>query len=126
MKIDFISIKEQFDTSSPICLLYTSDQLAGDSSADTSIYEAEAIEEIFHAIETVFQGLQQRQKPMLSDMITIKLCDQISEKQSRQYCFISKEIMDAWTTTGVLPSQRDIAKKYGRDETSMSLSLIHI
>lgn len=99
------------------------DQLAGDSSADTSIYEEEAIEEIFHAIETVFQGLQQRQKPMLSDMITIKLCDQISEKQSRQYCFISKEIMDAWTTTGVLPSQRDIAKKYGRDETSMSRSV---
>ena len=60
---------------------------------------------------------------MLSDMITIKLCDQISEKQSRQYCFISKEIMDAWTTIGVLPSQRDIAKKYGRDETSMSRSV---
>lgn len=97
--------------------------LAGDSSADISIYVEEAKTEIFNAIETVFQGLQQRQRPMLSDMITIKLCDQIYEKQSRQYSFISKEIMDAWTTTGVLPSQRDIAKKYGRDETSVSRSV---
>ena len=98
-------------------------QLVGASSADTSIYEEETIEEIFHAIETVFQGLQERQKPMLSDMITIKLCDQISETRSKQYSFISKEIIDAWTTTGVLPSQRDIAKKYGRDETSVSRSV---
>lgn len=97
--------------------------LTGDSSADISIYVEEAKAEIFNAIETVFQGLQQRQRPMLSDMITIKLCDQIYEKQSREYSFISKEIMDAWTTTGVLPSQRDIAKKYGRDETSVSRSV---
>ena len=67
--------------------------------------------------------LQLRQRPMLSDMITLKLCDQISETQRRQYSFISKDIMDAWTTTGVLPTQRDIAKKYGRDETSVSRSV---
>ena len=99
------------------------DQLAGDLSTDTSIYEEETIDEIFLAIEQVFQGLQLRQRPMLSDMITLKLCDQISETQRRQYSFISKDIMDAWTTTGVLPTQRDIAKKYGRDETSVSRSV---
>ena len=99
------------------------DQLAGDSTADTPIYEKETIDGIFLAIERAFQELQQRQRPMLSDMITIRLCAQISEKQSRQYSFISKEIMDAWTTTGSLPSQRDIAKKYERDETSVSRSV---
>ncbi|OUQ61829.1 hypothetical protein B5E56_00710 [Flavonifractor sp. An112] len=99
------------------------DQLAGNISAEASIYEKETIKEILFAINQVFQGLQQRQKPIISDMITIKLCDQLSETQSSQYSFVSKEIMDAWTTTGVLPTQREIAKKYGRDEASISRSV---
>lgn len=99
------------------------DQFADGSSFDASIYGEETIGEILFAIEQVYQGLQPRQKPIISDMITLKICEQLSEIQSGQYSFISKAIMDAWMTTGVLPTQRDIAKKYGRDESSISRSV---
>ena len=41
------------------------------------------------ATEVVFQGLQQRQRPMRLDMITIKFCDQISENQKVDNTFSS-------------------------------------
>ena len=96
------------------------DQLADDFSIDSSLCAREGVEEILFVIEQMYLGLQLRQRPIISDMITIKICEHLPKTQSVKYSFISNEIMETWMKTGFLPAQRDIAKKYGRDETSIS------
>ena len=76
-------------------------------------------EELLDKIEKTFNSLQKRQKPIVSDIMTTKLWLDLEEIE-KKYSFISKDAIEEWKKSGVLPTQREIAKKNNREETSVS------
>lgn len=99
------------------------DQLPGSTSVTQRIEAAEEVGAILERIEKVFSSLQARQQPIVSDMITIKICSFLTETQGGKFSFVSAAVMEEWIKCGTLPTQRDISKKYGRDEASISRTL---
>lgn len=99
------------------------DQIPGNASASQHIESEEEIEAILEKVDEAFNSLQARQKPVVSDMITIKICPFLTKSQARRFSFISDPVIEEWIKCGTVPTQRDIAKKYGRDEASVSRTL---
>ena len=93
--------------------------IAGNVNIEREFEEKEEAENILNKVDKVFQELRAKQQPIVSDVITTKiwLCLQDSEQQ---YSFISKEVAEEWNKKGTLPTQRELARKYGRDEASIS------
>ena len=80
---------------------------------------------ILNKIENAFNSLQERQKPIISDIITAKICDIMNELKItyRKYRFINNDIFLVYRTTGYIPTQKEIAQKHNRDEASISRSV---
>lgn len=95
-------------------------QIPGTENIEQRIVTEENIENILNRIETAFMSLQSRQKPIVSDMMTIKICELLADTKTRDFSFISNSVMEQWTEKGTIPTQREIAKKYDRDEASIS------
>ena len=93
--------------------------IAGNVNIEREFEEKEEAENILNKVDKVFQELRAKQQPIVSDVITTKiwLCLEDSEQQ---YSFISKEVAEEWNKKGTLPTQRELARKYGRDEASIS------
>ena len=83
----------------------------------------ESVESILLKIDEVYDNLQERQKSVVSDMITARVWTSLSEKQIESYRFISEEILDICFNTGKAPTQRAIANKHKRDEASISRTM---
>lgn len=96
------------------------DQIHGDESASRAIETAENIEELFHRLEREYEALQKRQKPIVSDMITARICSFLTDAEAGRFTFISTSVLERYRQDGSVPTQRDIAQKYGRDEASIS------
>lgn len=101
-----------------------------DNTADEFIIEEyfeslASMAAILDKIEIVYCGLQERQKPIVSDMLTIKIGLDIYEieKISKEYSFISRDVAQQIKRTGIIPAQRDIAEKYGKNEASISRTI---
>lgn len=103
----------------------TFDQKADEFSIEAYFENLASLVEILDRIEEVFSGLQERQKPIISDMLTIKIGLDIYEieKISNEYSYISKDVGTKIKKTGIVPSQRDIAEKYGKNEASISRTI---
>lgn len=101
------------------------DLLADDFLIDSFFESLAALSEMLDEIESVFLGLQDRQKPIVADMLTIKIGSEIFEieKLSKKYSFISEDIAGQIKQSGTTPSQRDIAEKYGKNEASISRTM---
>ena len=93
--------------------------ITGNVNIEREFEEKEEAENILNKVDKVFQELRAKQQPIVSDVITTKiwLCLEDSEQQ---YSFISKEVAEEWNKKGTLPTQRELARKYGRDEASIS------
>ena len=93
--------------------------IAGNVNIEREFEEKEEAENILNKVDKVFQELRAKQQPIVSDVITTKiwLCLEDSEQQ---YSFISKEVAEEWNKKGTFPPQRELARKYGRDEASIS------
>ena len=99
------------------------DMVAGTSSPEEDYCEAESIRDILKAVDVVFDSLQERQKPVISDILTCRLCSFISEYESADYHFVSKDILDSYMEGRNVPSQREIAGRYGCKESSLSRTI---
>lgn len=99
------------------------DQIQGDESASQGIEAAENIEELLRRIEREYISLQKRQKPIVSDMLTARICNFLSEAEAGRFTFISDAVLARYRQNGTVPTQRDIAQKYGRDEASISRTI---
>ncbi len=84
--------------------------------------EKEDKKEFLDKVERVFNSLQKREKPIISDILTTKLWLYLDETD-KKYSFISKKIAEEWKKTGILPTQREIASGYNRHEASVSTSI---
>lgn len=96
------------------------DQLSDGHLVEENLLTSARVEEILTVVETAFLSLQQRQMPIISDMMTIRLASTIVETgDTSSYSFISKEVLSQYSKDQ-LPSQRTIAEKYGKNEASIS------
>lgn len=99
---------------------------AGESfNADRNLIDQSELKEQLDQIEAVFQTLQQRQKGLISDLLTAKLWEILEEQGigSAQYSFINDAIVQKSSISGQGITQAEIAKKYGRSEASVSRTL---
>ena len=97
------------------------DQLSDGHLVEDNLLTAARVEEILTVIESAFLSLQQRQMPIISDVMTIRLASTIVEMEvdASGYSFISEEVLGQYLKNQ-LPSQRTIAEKYGKNEASIS------
>lgn len=97
------------------------DQLSDGHLVEENLLTSARVEEILTVVETAFLSLQQRQMPIISDMMTLRLASTIVETgvDTSSYSFISKEVLSQYSKDQ-LPSQRTIAEKYGKNEASIS------
>lgn len=101
------------------------DTLSTKGSFVDELESDEEIEAIFQEIDKQYGCLQERQKGIVSDVITIRVCPDINWEriQQQQYSFLNKSIVENWLKNGKLPTQREIAEKYGRNEASISRTI---
>lgn len=96
------------------------DQIQGDENVSQGIETAENIEELMCRLEREYESLQQRQKPIVSDMITAKICTFLTEAEAGRFTFVSDSVLERYRKDGTVPTQREIALKYSRDDASIS------
>lgn len=101
------------------------EQISDGKIIDQQLENKDAAKELLAKIDIVFDELQERQKAMISDLITIRIWSVIEELlfHKSQYHFISKDIVKVFCDSGVMPTQRQIAEKYNRDEGSVSRAM---
>ena len=77
---------------------------------------------LMNKIQEQFNSLQERTKPILSDIFTIELGEILFECKIdySKFSFINADIMKEYKKSGMLPNQKDIAKKYNKNEASIS------
>ena len=101
------------------------DQLSDSSCIESKLETQESIEEILVSLDQGFLSLQDRQQPILSDLLTSRLLPVIEELDVdvQSFAFINVDIYTQYQSGIALPSQREIAQKYGRNEASVSRTL---
>lgn len=101
------------------------DQKADEFSIEAYFENLASLIGILDRIEETFSNLQERQKPIIADMLTIKIGFGIYEieKIKKKYSFISENVRMIIKQTKKIPTQRDIADKYGKNEASISRTI---
>ncbi len=99
------------------------EEISDGTSLEKELEEAESVEDLFQKVESSFEHLGKNQKPIISDMITIRICSMLNADHRNKYKFVSGPILEQWIETGKVPTQRDIAAKYGRNEASISRTM---
>lgn len=99
-------------------------QISDGASIEKEMEMADSVSDLLDLIEQAFCGLQARQKPIVSDMITAKILPiLLKDSAIQKYTFISIDVMSVFDLRGSCLTQREIAEKYGRNEASISRTL---
>lgn len=103
----------------------TLNKIASDENVGDRIIEKENIYDIFEKIETAYNNLQDRQKQIVSDVITAKICETLEDSciSPEHFNFINIEMFEEYKKTRKIPAQRDIAEKHKKDEASISRTI---
>ena len=98
------------------------DTVVSDDDVCGEIISAESSKELLDQVESVFCELQERQKPVVSAMMTIRICKIICDNaiSIEGYSFIDREIITDYIRKNYIPTQRDIAARFGKNEASIS------
>jgi|LSQX01.1.fsa_nt_gb hypothetical protein len=101
------------------------EQISDGVSFEQQLEAADSVDDLLFKIEQAFTSLQNRQKPIVSDMITIRIWPVLINQHDakKKFTFISYEILQEYLSSGTVPSQRNIAQKYSRDEASISRTI---
>ena len=101
------------------------DRIADSGSVGERLQSMEAVREIFDRVDTVYRHAQKRQQPLLSELLTSRFADILSEEPEDicRYSFICKPILEVYRQSGELPTQKDLAIKFNRKEASVSRSV---
>jgi hypothetical protein len=101
------------------------DTIVSNIGVDSDMMDAEACAALLSKIENAYLTCQERQKPLLSAMMTIKICEVVCSYNIsvETYSFVNKEIIETYIKCGTLPTQREIAARFGKNEASVSRSV---
>lgn len=99
------------------------DRLETGTHVSDGIIKLETMESVFGAIETNYNRLQDRQKPILRDLITLKISELIAGDEPvirlvQAKSFFNKELYIRCVSEGI--TARHIAEKYSIKEQSLS------
>lgn len=103
------------------------DQIDSGSYADSRLYDSESVKTLFQNIQELFESLQERQKPLISKMLTAKISFLAAESNDvldclRRTTYFDEDIYDTCIGQGIPVSARDIASQFNVNETSASRS----
>ena len=103
----------------------TFEQVSDSFSVESYFENLASLEEILDKVEYAYNEIQERQKAIVSDLLTVKIGTDILEieKIHKKYSFISEDIRNLIIRTGNVPTQRDLAEKHGKNEASISRTL---
>ena len=98
------------------------DTIAVDNGICEEIESAERCKALLDKIEEEFCRLQERTMPIVSAMMTVRICKTVCDNRISVdgYSFIDREIIMDYVCRGHVPTQRDIADRFGKNETSVS------
>ena len=101
------------------------DMIPSTESADSELSDKEGCEEILSKIEECFLECQERQRPIISESITRLVCEIIVQYEINigKYSFINAQMVVEYIKTGEIPTQREIAAKFGKNEASISRTM---
>ena len=91
-------------------------------AAEETEPDAESVAALLDAIEEAWLSCQERQRPLLSAMLTQKMCKGICDFEIPigDYKFLDGDILGEYKHTGRIPTGRELAERFGRDEASIS------
>lgn len=103
------------------------DQVDSGVYTDSSIWARESVLERLNDIQTVYEGLQNRQKPVMAQLITAKLAtlvmdDDELEKQFRTMACFDAQIFEECKKRGEVVQAKEISDRLGMKEASTSRS----
>ena len=101
------------------------DTIASDENIEQEFISADNCRVLLESIQTAYDGCQERQKPILSAMLTVKIAAVVRQYEISvmQFSFVDKQILMEYIQTGTLPTQRDIAARFDKNEASISRTL---
>ena len=101
------------------------EQVSDGTSIEQEFDMADSVSDLLQTIENAFDGLQDRQKPIVSVLVTIRIWPIMEEliSSGKQYRFVNKGIVTEYEQTGTMPTQKQVAGEFCRDEGSVSRSM---
>ena len=101
---------------------------SADPSAEQSMEDREKQLDLIHRIDSVFRTCQERQKPLLSCLLTARLIPAIDLNNDlllefETISFINEFLMKEYISGMKMPSAREIAKEFDTSEQSVSRTL---
>lgn len=93
-------------------------------SVEAYLESQEDVQELLAHIDAVFGGLQERQRPLVSELLTARVLPELEDFHlAEEFRFVCPEIAEAYARTGAVPPQQSIADKYGRNAASISRTM---
>jgi DNA-directed RNA polymerase sigma subunit (sigma70/sigma32) len=101
------------------------DTIASDENVEQSVISADNCRVVLESIQTAYDGCQERQKPILSAMLTAKIAEVVCQCAIpvASFTFVDKQLLTEYIQTGTLPTQRELAARFGKNEASLSRTL---
>lgn len=101
------------------------DYIASDKLTEDSIIELDTAKELLEKVDQVFQKRQERQKPLLSKLITAKISQQLQLDEKllaivNKMSFFDLDVFKTSIIQGSPPTAKDIGEKLGLSEQSVS------
>lgn len=101
------------------------DYIASDKLTEDSIIELDAAKELLEKVDEVFKKRQDRQKPLLSKLITAKISQQLQSDEkllsiAKKKAFFDLDIFEMSIKRGTPPTAKEIGEKLGLSEQSIS------
>lgn len=128
-KIEWIAVAENLSILGDNCVTVAGEEFSIWELIDSGVYvevrqeQLDTIEEYFIFIENAFVEQIEKQKPILSDLLTIRMQAFLKREDIDRFSFVNKDILEEWEGKHKLPTQREIAMKYNRNEASISRML---
>ena len=101
------------------------DYIASDKLTEDFIIEFDTAKELLEKVDQVFQKRQDRQKPLLSKLITAKISQQLQSDEKllsivSKMSFFDLDVFKKSITQGSPPTAKEIGEKLGLSEQSVS------
>jgi len=97
-------------------------RIADPFDMESEVFSSETLMELLTMIDQCYKSLQERQKTLISDILTVKCFSLLKTKTipENQFAFINSRLLSELSTGKPVPTQRDIADAHNKHEASIS------
>jgi DNA-directed RNA polymerase specialized sigma subunit len=99
--------------------------LSDNTDMELEFENKEKVLELFNKIDEIFANLQERQKPLLRQLLTLKFAPNLVELNVKldkflAYIFIDKDLLAIYMQNNIIETAKQIAEKFGTSEQNAS------